>query len=147
MKKRTAALLTIAAFLFLITGILPAPIDYSSRNWSFLFFNLLCSVPSCIILFLMHKKEFFESVGLKRNLLAGCVYGFICALPMLLFAISCGEWNRTASPIYLFNATVVAGFFEEFFFRGLLLGQLFRYAKWGFLPASPSPPRRTIEAP
>ncbi|MCS2956564.1 CPBP family glutamic-type intramembrane protease [Bacteroides salyersiae] len=31
----------------------------------------------------------------------------------------------------LFNIVVIGAFFEELFFRGFLLGQLFRYAKWG----------------
>ncbi len=32
--------------------------------------------------------------------------------------------------------TLVAGFFEEYFFRGFLFGILFRKLKWGFVPAS-----------
>lgn len=33
------------------------------------------------------------------------------------------------------NTTVIAGFFEEVMFRGFIFGQLFRYARWGFVPA------------
>ncbi len=54
---------------------------------------------------------------------------------MLLYAVVFGKWNSNSSLWYLFNATVIAGFFEELFFRGILMGQLFRYAKWGFVPS------------
>ena len=36
----------------------------------------------------------------------------------------------------LLNKTFIAGFFEEFLFRGFLFGILFRKLKWGFIPAS-----------
>ena len=65
----------------------------------------------------------------------GFIYAFVCVLPMLLYAVVFGKWNSNSSLWYLFNATVIAGFFEELFFRGILMGQLFRYAKWGFVPS------------
>ena len=36
----------------------------------------------------------------------------------------------------LLHTTFIAGFFEEYFFRGFLFGILFRKLKWGFIPAS-----------
>ena len=138
MKKRNISLLTIVAFMLyylMIMRILPSPIKYSSQNWSFLLFNVQCSIPACVVLYLIHKKEILKSIGLDRNIIQGFTYGFICVVPMLLYMLLFGRWNNSISLLYLFNATVVAGFFEELLFRGLLFGQLFRYAKWGFLPA------------
>lgn len=122
-------------YYLMIMGILPSPIKYSTQNWSCLLFYIQCSIPSCIVLYLIHKKDFLKSIGLNRNILQGFAFGVISTLPMLLYVLAFGKWNDSISLLYLFNATVIAGFFEELFFRGLLLGQLFRYAKWGFLPA------------
>ncbi|WP_278432777.1 CPBP family intramembrane glutamic endopeptidase [Alistipes finegoldii] len=36
----------------------------------------------------------------------------------------------------MFTFIVVAGFFEELIFRGFVFGELFRTARWGFLPAA-----------
>lgn len=138
MKHTKIAIFTLLAFMayyLLITGIVPSPIKYSSHNLSFLLFYILCCIPSYITLQVIHKKNLAEAVGLKRSPIRGISYALLCVLPMLLYVIIFGEWNNNVSLLYLFNATIVAGLFEEFFFRGLLLGQLFRYAKWGFIPA------------
>lgn len=119
----------------LIVGIIPCPLKYSSNNGSFLLFYVLCCIPSYIVLRLIHKNNLLESIGLRKSPLHGLVYALLCTLPMLIYVIAVGKWNNTLSFWHLFNATVVGGLFEEFFFRGLLFGQLFRYAKWGFIPA------------
>lgn len=137
MKKSSIALLTILAFTLyylMIMKVIPSPIKYSSQNWSFLLFYIQCSIPFVGILYLIHKKGFLKAIGLDKGFIQGIAYSSLCILPMLLYVLILGKWNNSISLVYLFNATVVAGFFEELFFRGLLVGQLFRYAKWGFLP-------------
>ena len=138
MKHYLISLSTLLVFMLyylLITGIIPSPVKYSSNDWSFSVFYLLCCIPPYIVLRFIHKNHVAESVGLKHSPLQGLLYAVICVLPMLVYVIVVGKWNDTLSLWYLFNATVIAGFFEELFFRGLLLGQLFRYAKWGFIPS------------
>lgn len=138
MKKSIISLSTILVFLLyylLIVGIVPSPIKYSSNDGSFLLFYILCSIPPYIVLRFIHKKNLIESIGLKKSALQGFVYALICALPMLVYVMCVGKWNNTLSVWHLFNATLIGGLFEELFFRGLLFGQLFRYAKWGFIPA------------
>ncbi len=138
MKKSIISLSTILVFLLyylLIVGIIPSPIKYSSNDGSFLLFYILCSIPPYIVLRFIHKKNLIESIGLKKSPLHGFVYALICTLPMLVYVMCVGKWNNTLSVWHLFNATLIGGLFEELFFRGLLFGQLFRYAKWGFIPA------------
>lgn len=138
MKHSIISISTISVFGFyylLITGILPSPIKYSSENWSFLLFYIFCSIPLYIMLRIMHRHNFMDSIGLKGSMIHGFIYALLSVLPMLLYVIINSKWNNTISLWYLFNATIIAGFFEELFFRGLLFGQLFRYAKWGFIPA------------
>lgn len=137
MKKSIIALLTLLVFTLyylLIMKLIPSPIKYSSQNGSFLLFYIQCSLPVAGVLYLIHKKRWLEAIGLDRGFIQGVTYGCVCILPMLLYVLVFGKWNHSISLIHLVNATLVAGFFEEVFFRGLLLGQLSRYAKWGFLP-------------
>ena len=47
-----------------------------------------------------------------------------------------GSFNRETPPDHMFTFIVVAGFFEELIFRGFVFGELFRTARWGFLPAA-----------
>lgn len=47
-----------------------------------------------------------------------------------------GTFDREVSADHLLTRVVIAGFFEELVFRGFVFGQLFRYARWGFLPAA-----------
>ena len=138
MKRILLSVTTFAVFLVyyvLIMGIVPSPVSYSSKDVSFPLFCLLCAVPSCLMLGFTHGREALEASGLRRSPSRGFIYALLCVSPMLLFVLLFGEWNRELSAWYLINTTLVAGFFEEFFFRGILLGQLYRYARWGFVPA------------
>lgn len=130
-----STLLVFMLYYLLITGIVPSPVKYSSNDGSFLLFYLLCCIPPYIVLRRIHKKDWAASVGLKSSPLRGLVYALICVSPMLVYVVAVGRWNTTLSAWHLINATIIAGLFEELFFRGLLLGQLFRYARWGFIPA------------
>lgn len=130
--------LIIAVFLFYfiaIMGITDFPAQGSYQDASFLLFNLECLVPFCIISFCLYGKHALAATGLYKSPLVGLVYALVCTAPMLLYVIAFGKWNNELSLWYILNASLVAGFFEELFFRGILLGQLFRYARWGFVPA------------
>ena len=47
-----------------------------------------------------------------------------------------GEFDRELSADEAFTWIFIAGMFEELVYRGFVFGQLFRYARWGFLPAA-----------
>lgn len=93
-----------------------------------------------LIVFLMHGREAFRSMGLGGGFVKGFLFALICTLPMfitsaLTSSIDPKRFSSWYQFLILINLTFVAGFFEEFFFRGFLFGQLFRYCRWGFFPA------------
>ncbi|MCD7969676.1 MAG: CPBP family intramembrane metalloprotease [Alistipes sp.] len=71
--------------------------------------------------------------------LAGCgkglLYAAICVLPMFVGYALTGNLNRSLTADGIITGSVMAGFFEELFFRAFLFGFLFRYCRWGFIPA------------
>ncbi len=139
MNKTKICVFTFITFLpyyFIITGILPL---FSVRfaNLSFPLFYIAYSIILVAILYIIHRgKNFLSYLGLDKNVLRAIIYGIICVLPMLLYSIIYGSWDSSLPVIKFINIIMVSGFFEELFFRGFLFGQLFRYAGWGFIPAS-----------
>ena len=132
----SALVIVIFLFYFLaVMGITDFPEKGSYNDASFLLFNLECIVPFCLISFCLYGRRVIAATGLYKSPLTGLIYALMSVLPMLLFVIFWGKWNKELSFWYIVNTTLVAGFFEELFFRGILLGMLFRYARWGFVPA------------
>ena len=139
MNKLLISLLVIGIFLLyycMLLRVVTPIVRYSVDNSSFFLFNLLCCLSSLVVLYFVHgKKSFLKTLGLEKNLGKGLLLGFVSTLPLFIYSIVYGTWNIELTCWRLVNATLFAGFFEEFFFRGILFGQLFRYAKWGFIPA------------
>ncbi len=99
-------------------------------NW------FLCGVPIYVALFMMHKPgQIMESLGLRYGLLEGYGIAYLAVIPMLLGFAFTGTFNTSLTIDEFIRKAVLAGFFEELFFRGFLFGMLFRYARWGFIPA------------
>ncbi len=100
-------------------------------------FHLVCLIPIIIGLFLVCKpKDIIKSIGLNRNFLLGISVALLCTLPMIIGSAVTGTFNSDISLHKILNSMVYAGFFEELVFRGFLFGLLFRYCRWGFIPAS-----------
>ncbi len=78
----------------------------------------------------------FKELRLDKGIMIGFLFSLVTVLPMLLSSIIMGEFNHEISGMKLLHKTVIAGFFEEFLFRGFLFGLLFRKAGWGFIPSS-----------
>jgi len=96
-------------------------------------------IPILIVvatLLLMHSpKKILNTLGLDKDLLKGLGVGFLFTLPMLIgYAIVAEVHTLTFKEIY--HKIILAAFVEELLFRGFLFGVLFRYAKWGFIPAA-----------
>lgn len=132
------ALVTILVFVLylLLMGMIPTLIafEYSAYDVTYLLFCMICTVPICAAMWWLHGG-ILEPLGLKHSVVKGLAYAAISSAPLLLYVVIFKRWNAEISTWYLVNATLLAGFFEELLFRGLLFGNLFRYAKWGFLPA------------
>ena len=80
-------------------------------------------------------QKLFQTIGLDKGFFTGVKLALLSVSPMLLYSLIWGTWDDSISLMKLFNIVVIGAFFEELFFRGFLLGQLFRYAKWGFILA------------
>jgi uncharacterized protein len=74
-------------------------------------------------------------LGLGANILHGFSAALVFALPMFAGGLIFFAFNRDITFNRLIAGTLLAGFFEEFYFRGFLFGQLFRNSRFGFIPA------------
>lgn len=93
-------------------------------------------IPAAALLLLHRPDEIASSMGLSRGFGSGALFGVLATLPMLIGYACMGTFDREVSADHLLTRVVIAGFFEELVFRGFVFGQLFRYARWGFLPAA-----------
>lgn len=98
---------------------------------------LLPAIPIIIALLLIHKRNnIINSLGLQWK---GCLDGFMFAalvtLPMFIGAIITGTFNHYLTIDIFISTVIISGFCEELFFHGYLFGQLFRFCRWGFIPA------------
>lgn len=124
----------------------------------FVFFSLLTLIPLLALLILHKPKELFRVWGFSGNFFLALSVSALCVLLMFVgnafvMPITAGFSDvlskiGLSAPIQYINTYwvgeywkgvlsmgVVAGFFEEVMFRGFIFGQLFRFARWGFVPA------------
>ncbi|KOS07587.1 hypothetical protein AM493_17240 [Flavobacterium akiainvivens] len=85
--------------------------------------------------FLNRKPNVFSSLGLGKNILTGIVAAFVVTLPMFIGGLAVFSLKSEIDIENLLAGTLVAGFFEELYFRGFLFGQVFKNTKLGFIPA------------
>jgi membrane protease YdiL (CAAX protease family) len=141
---------TLTIFLLVITGFLA----YSVLNLyfktikteldtithqgltSYILTYFLIGIPIFIATYFINRKvNFFENLGLSKNILTGIGTGVLFALPMFAGGLIFFKFNQQMNIENLIAGTIVAGFMEELYFRGFLFGQLFRNTKIGFVPA------------
>lgn len=98
---------------------------------------LLIGIPLFIATWLINRrKNILGSLGLMGNPWIGILFAFICTLPMFIgYAYLAGGLVSGLSVTVLIADNLLAGFFEEIYFRGFLFGQLFRNSRLGFLPS------------
>lgn len=91
-------------------------------------------VIAAIVLF--KQDKLFETVGLNSEGFTNyTLAAVLCCVPMTLgYAFLSNELNLSISAII--TGSIYAGFFEEVIFRGALFGVLFKYCRWGFIPAA-----------
>lgn len=81
-------------------------------------------------------RNIIKELRIQKGFLFGFGFSFVMVLPMLISSAVMGEIDKSLSPSAFLHGTVLAGFMEEFLFRGFLFGILFRKLKWGFIPAA-----------
>ena len=103
----------------------------------FILSYLLVGLPLLIATWLINRRRnILRDLGLMANPWIGLVFGVICTLPMFIgYAWMAGGLAGGLSVAVLLCDNLLAGFFEETYFRGFLFGQLFRNTRLGFLPS------------
>ncbi len=85
--------------------------------------------------YLINKRLSFRELGLGSGFAKGLFWGFVFTLPQFIGLSYLAGFKYSLSFESAYQAMVLAGFGEEFIFRGFLFGLLFYYAGWGFLTA------------
>lgn len=109
----------------------------SSRTLHYILNYLLAGLIPTGALFLLHaRRDIASSMGLSHGFGTGLLFAVTATLPMITGYAVIGEFDRELSADEAFTWIFIAGMFEELVYRGFVFGQLFRYARWGFLPAA-----------
>jgi membrane protease YdiL (CAAX protease family) len=104
---------------------------------SYLISYVIICIPVMAGTALIHRKrDVFSPLGLGKNPVMGIVAAVIFTLPMFVGYLAFCSFDRELTLFNLLQATLFAGFFEEVVFRGFLFGQLYRYTRMGFIPAT-----------
>lgn len=94
-------------------------------------------IPVVVIVGLLFGfKNVLKELCLDKGFLTGLGFGLVVAAPMLISSAFIGTIDGELDLLTLLKKTLLAGFMEEFLFRGFLFGILFRKMGWGFIPAS-----------
>lgn len=110
--------------------------DFENVANLFLFYSLLIVPPFLATILLFGLPNSGSSLGLNKGVVKGFWLSVVAVLPMFISSGLLGKWAHQLSLLELIKSTLLAGFVEEFLFRGFLFGILFRKLKWGFIPAS-----------
>lgn len=93
--------------------------------------------PALVAGWLFGQQCTAAALGLDRSLLAGFGFALAVTSVMLAYFALTSSLAIPDEPVKtLLLGAVLPGFGEEVFFRAFLFGFLFRFARWGFLPAS-----------
>lgn len=94
------------------------------------------AVPPILLLALLYgRKKIGSELGLRTPILKAITVAGLATLPMLIGYGLAANWQMSMSWRGFFYGCVFAALMEELLYRGFLFGQLFRQAKWGFIPA------------
>ncbi len=94
-------------------------------------------VPVILVVGILYGfKNILKEMRLHQGLVIGFGFAFVTVLPMFLGSAMIGNINSEISTLKLIQSTLLAGFMEEWLFRGFLFGMLFRKLQWGFIPAA-----------
>ena len=93
--------------------------------------------PMLVAGWLFGIKRIPASLGLDQSFLTGLGFALAVTGIMLVYFALTADFAPPKEPIRaLLQTAVLPGFGEELFYRAFLFGFLFRFAGWGFLPAS-----------
>ena len=97
---------------------------------------IIVGLPLLIGLFFTQRpKDIFNCLGIGNGFFKGLLFAFLFTLPMLIGYSIFLKFNSDITYNKILAGAVLAAFFEELYFRGILFGQLFRFTKIGFIPS------------
>ena len=106
------------------------------RFFSYILTYIIIGIPIFMVTAYINKNvNFLQNLGLQSNIITGILTGIIFSAPMFIGSFLQLKLARDIRVPDLIAKTLLAGFFEELYFRGYLFGQLFRNTRLGFLPA------------
>ena len=119
-----------------------AYVVFGKENWNNMDVDVASSISiytqiviALIVTAILFKKIPFSYLGLKKDLLKGLLAGFLFTLPMFIgYGFQAGFQPEISLKSIHLNM-IVAGFFEEFMFRGFVFGILYYYGGLGFISA------------
>lgn len=143
MKKKTIinSILVITTFLFsfygkrVLNGFIQISFHptYSNIIYSYLWWL----IPTLFLMgYLFGLKNILNEIGIAKGFSTGLIVSIIAVSPMIISSAILGHLNSTINIFSLLHKTLIAGFMEEYLFRGFLFGLLFRKLRWGFIPAA-----------
>lgn len=143
MKKHViiSSLIVILTFLIAFYGqrIQSYLIAFSISNdlLKIVYFYLWWLIPTALITSLVFGfKNIIDNIGVQKGFFKGLLFAVITVSPMFFSSVIIGKINKELNALDLIHKTFIAGFMEEYLFRGFLFGLLFRKCGWGFIPAS-----------
>lgn len=140
--RRTVIILTAFVLFFAVwyfnLGVRPFKAFIGTSQAAHYLINYVVAwcIPAAALWLLHRPREIIPSLGLAHGFGTGMLFAVLATLPMLIGYACTGTFIREISADHLLTRVLIAGFFEELVFRGFVFGQLFRYARWGFLPAA-----------
>jgi hypothetical protein len=94
-------------------------------------------IPTLLTLLIIYDFNFgrvLRELGLKSNPWKSILWAFLFTLPMLFGYYATTKTASLTGSIF-FKEALLPGVFEEYIFRGFLIGQLFKHGRLGFIPA------------
>jgi hypothetical protein len=133
-----AALLATQLMPFIWHFIAPAikPYVFSNQSMMNILANgfMLLPLLACVS-YLFPEKSWYYLLGLKKNYKAALSLALIATLPMFIgYSLNSNSLNLSIKS--LIDESLRPAFFQEIIFRGFLFGLLFKYCRWGFIPAA-----------
>jgi membrane protease YdiL (CAAX protease family) len=142
-NEPTTTAIVIAVFFFsiygkrLLTSLGLTALGYGSPFVQLAIGYLFWVIPSLITLLLIYEFDVgrvLRELGLKANALKSILFALLATAPMFLgYALMSRNPSGDISP--LVKEALLPGIFEEYIFRGYLVGQLFKRGRLGFIPA------------
>ncbi len=94
-------------------------------------------IPTALITGLLFGfGRFFRHLGLSKGFARGILFSIVVVSPMFISSAVMGNVSEVINLTTILNQSLIAGFMEEYLFRGFLFGLLFLKLRWGFIPAA-----------